>query len=59
MMQTKIENYSFQLNEEDNTISVYYRNNINAVTIIRPDKKISTQKELDTECTYWWFEFGR
>lgn len=56
-MECKIEKYSFVLSE-DNTIAVYLKNGVNIETVIKPEKPIENQKDFETECTYWYFEFG-
>lgn len=43
---------------EDNTIAVYLKNGVNIETVIKPEKLIENQKDFETECTYWYFEFG-
>lgn len=57
-MKCKIEQYTFFL-EDDGNIMVYVKSGINVVYVIKPDKPVLTQKQMDQECTDWWFKNGR
>lgn len=55
-MECKINDYTFIYDTESKQLSVYHKSNLTPEFIYKPDKELTTKKDLEVESSFWYMK---